>query len=75
MVRYQDLVELHILRLLPGNYGRTLRENVETVLEKLAAPPPARVGKALPVPEEGSKKRRGGKRCDILVHLCQPSHS
>ncbi|KAH7100675.1 Nop domain-containing protein [Auriculariales sp. MPI-PUGE-AT-0066] len=45
-----------------GNYGRTLRENVETVLEKLAAPPPARVGKALPVPEEGSKKRRGGKR-------------
>ncbi|KZW03998.1 Nop domain-containing protein [Exidia glandulosa HHB12029] len=45
-----------------GSYGRQLREKVEIILEKLAAPPPARVAKALPVPIEGSKKRRGGKR-------------
>ncbi|EJD53807.1 Nop domain-containing protein [Auricularia subglabra TFB-10046 SS5] len=45
-----------------GSYGRQLREKVEMVLEKLAAPPPQRVGKALPVPVEGTKKRRGGKR-------------
>jgi U4/U6 small nuclear ribonucleoprotein PRP31 len=31
-------------------------------LTKLAQPPPQRIIKALPVPTEGTKKRRGGKK-------------
>jgi len=45
-----------------GSFGRTLREKIENVLDKLAAPPPMKVTKALPVPNDGPKKRRGGKR-------------
>lgn len=45
-----------------GSYGRTLREKVEKHIEKLAEPPPAKVVKALPVPDDGPKKRRGGKK-------------
>ena len=48
--------------MLLGGFGRELREKMENILDKMAAPPPARVTKALPVPQEGSKKRRGGKR-------------
>jgi U4/U6 small nuclear ribonucleoprotein PRP31 len=48
--------------LFTGSYGRKLQEELEKRLEKLAEPPPAKVTKALPVPVEGSKKRRGGKR-------------
>ncbi|KAF8325162.1 uncharacterized protein EI90DRAFT_3146698 [Cantharellus anzutake] len=43
-------------------YGRQLREKLEKYIEKLAEPPPPKVVKALPVPTEGPKKRRGGKR-------------
>lgn len=39
-----------------------MQDELEKRLEKLAEPPPAKVTKALPVPVEGSKKRRGGKR-------------
>lgn len=45
-----------------GSYGYKLLEDAEKKLEKLAEPPPAKLTKALPVPVEGSKKRRGGKR-------------
>ena len=45
-----------------GSYGRKLLEDAEKKLEKLAEPPPSKITKALPVPIEGSKKRRGGKR-------------
>ncbi|KZO89868.1 Nop domain-containing protein [Calocera viscosa TUFC12733] len=45
-----------------GSYGHKVREQVEKHLEQLAEPPPAKVVKALPVPTEGGKKRRGGKR-------------
>ena len=45
-----------------GSYGRILLEDAERKLEKLAEPPPSKLTKALPVPVEGSKSRRGGKR-------------
>jgi U4/U6 small nuclear ribonucleoprotein PRP31 len=48
--------------LFIGSYGRKLREQIDKHLEKLAEPPPAKVVKALPVPNDGPKKRRGGKR-------------
>ncbi|GAA94126.1 uncharacterized protein L969DRAFT_93509 [Mixia osmundae IAM 14324] len=45
-----------------GSFGLKVREDIETKLDKLAEPPPAKLTKALPVPAEGKKKRRGGKR-------------
>ncbi|XP_006460185.1 hypothetical protein AGABI2DRAFT_202994 [Agaricus bisporus var. bisporus H97] len=45
-----------------GTYGETLRDKIEKHIDRLAAPPPAKVVKALPVPGDGPKKRRGGKR-------------
>uniref|UniRef100_A0A0W0FCE3 Nop domain-containing protein n=1 Tax=Moniliophthora roreri TaxID=221103 RepID=A0A0W0FCE3_MONRR len=45
-----------------GGYGETLREKIEKHIDRLAAPPPNKVVKALPIPNDGPKKRRGGKR-------------
>ncbi|KAF9519195.1 hypothetical protein BS47DRAFT_1370810 [Hydnum rufescens UP504] len=45
-----------------ASYGRQLREKIDRYLEKLAEPPPSKVVKALPIPDDGPKKRRGGKR-------------
>jgi len=45
-----------------GDYGETLRDRVERRIDQLAAPPPAKITKALPIPNEGPKKRRGGQR-------------
>ncbi|KAH8928953.1 Nop domain-containing protein [Atractiella rhizophila] len=45
-----------------GSYGYKLLEDIESKIEKLAAPPPTKIIKALPVPAEGKKARRGGKR-------------
>jgi len=45
-----------------GSYGEELREKIERHIDRLAAPPPAKVTKALPLPNDGPKKRRGGKR-------------
>ncbi|KAI0053082.1 Nop domain-containing protein [Auriscalpium vulgare] len=45
-----------------GGYGQDLREKIEKHLDRLTAPPPSKVTKALPVPGDGPKKRRGGKR-------------
>jgi U4/U6 small nuclear ribonucleoprotein PRP31 len=50
-----------------GSYGDELREKIEKHIDRLAAPPPSKVVKALPVPAEGSKKRRGGKRSGHLA--------
>ena len=47
---------------LPGSYGDTLRDKIEKHIDRLAAPPPSKVVKALPIPGDGPKKRRGGKR-------------
>lgn len=47
---------------MSGSYGEELREKIEKHIDRLAAPPPSKVIKALPIPAEGSKNRRGGKR-------------
>lgn len=45
-----------------GAEGQRLRRDLDTKLEKWAEPDKARTKKALPVPEEKRKSRRGGKR-------------
>ena len=45
-----------------GGYGDELRDKIEKHLDRLTAPPPSKVVKALPIPNDGPKKRRGGKR-------------
>ncbi|KAI9316524.1 hypothetical protein BX666DRAFT_1951533 [Dichotomocladium elegans] len=45
-----------------GDAGRKMREDINQKIEKLQEPPPSKSTKALPVPDEGPKKRRGGKR-------------
>ncbi|KAI8807371.1 Nop domain-containing protein [Cladochytrium replicatum] len=45
-----------------GSAGRKLREDIEKKLEKEMEPPPGKSIRALPVPDEGPKKRRGGKQ-------------
>ena len=46
-----------------GEYGTALYQEVERKIEKLMEPPPAKLVKALPVPNEGGRKqRRGGRR-------------
>ncbi|KAH8106297.1 Nop domain-containing protein [Cristinia sonorae] len=45
-----------------GSYGEELREKIEKHIDRLAAPPPGKIVKALPIPNDGPKKRRGGKR-------------
>lgn len=46
-----------------GSYGEELRDKIEKHIDRLAAPPPTKVTKALPIPNDGPKKRRGGRRC------------
>ncbi|KZT12895.1 Nop domain-containing protein [Laetiporus sulphureus 93-53] len=45
-----------------GAYGEELRDKIEKHIDRLAAPPPGKIVKALPIPNDGPKKRRGGKR-------------
>mmetsp|Transcript_23042 Transcript_23042/g.33729 ORF Transcript_23042/g.33729 Transcript_23042/m.33729 type:complete len:503 (-) Transcript_23042:104-1612(-) len=45
-----------------GAEGSRLRKEIEDKIEKLQEPPKAKTKKALPVPEEKKKNRRGGKR-------------
>ena len=45
-----------------GAIGKAFREDVDKKLEKWLEPPPNRGDKALPVPDEAPKKRRGGRR-------------
>lgn len=53
---------LRRLNYRTGSYGQQLRDKVEKHIDRLAAPPPGKIGKALPIPNDGPKKRRGGKR-------------
>jgi len=50
-----------------GTYGQGLRDQIEKHIDRLAAPPPAKVVKALPIPNDGPKKRRGGKRLVLMT--------
>lgn len=45
-----------------GKLGMDLRSEISKKIEIMLAPPPGQASKALPVPIEGPKKRRGGKR-------------
>ncbi|ORY93750.1 pre-mRNA-processing factor 31 [Syncephalastrum racemosum] len=45
-----------------GEMGRQMRDEIDQKIEKLREPPPSKKTKALPIPDEGPKKRRGGKR-------------
>lgn len=47
---------------IKGEAGQKFRNDIDQKIEKLQEPPPTKVIKALPVPDEGPKKRRGGKR-------------
>ena len=57
-----DLVGV-ITLICVGGYGDELREKIEKHLDRLTAPPPSKVVKALAIPNDGPKKRRGGRRC------------
>ncbi|GAA6064782.1 hypothetical protein JCM10212_004804 [Sporobolomyces blumeae] len=45
-----------------GMFGMEQKEKLEREMERLARPPPKKVTKALPRPDEKKKNRRGGKR-------------
>ncbi|EPQ28795.1 uncharacterized protein PFL1_03598 [Pseudozyma flocculosa PF-1] len=46
-----------------GSYGYRLHAELSRKLEKLQEPPPQKLAKVLPIPKEGShKKKRGGRR-------------
>ncbi|KAJ9056536.1 U4/U6-U5 snRNP complex subunit prp31 [Entomophthora muscae] len=45
-----------------GSSGRTLRQEIKKKVEGMLQPPPMKNIKALPIPDEGPKKRRGGRR-------------
>jgi len=47
---------------MDGSVGRKLLEEVEKKIEKMQEPPPGKTVKALPIPDDGPKKRRGGRR-------------
>mmetsp|Transcript_20589 Transcript_20589/g.49016 ORF Transcript_20589/g.49016 Transcript_20589/m.49016 type:complete len:497 (-) Transcript_20589:41-1531(-) len=45
-----------------GSGGQRLREEMEKKIEKWQEPPPAKIEKPLPVPDQEPKKKRGGRR-------------
>ncbi|KAI9296842.1 Nop domain-containing protein [Neoconidiobolus thromboides FSU 785] len=45
-----------------GSQGKALKEEVRKKLDVVMQPPPSKNIKALPVPDDGPKKRRGGRR-------------
>ncbi|KAG0170756.1 U4/U6-U5 snRNP complex subunit prp31 [Apophysomyces sp. BC1034] len=45
-----------------GEKGKKMREVIDQEIDKWQEPPPTKIIKALPVPDEGPKKRRGGRR-------------
>lgn len=49
-----------------GSYGRKLHAELSKRIEKMAAPPPSKLTKALPIPQETARKKRGGKRARKL---------
>jgi U4/U6 small nuclear ribonucleoprotein PRP31 len=45
-----------------GSYGRKCLAELTKRIEKMAEPPPNKMTKALPIPQETNRKKRGGKR-------------
>lgn len=47
---------------LDGSYGRKCLSEIQKKIEKMSEPPPNKMTKALPIPKETNRKKRGGKR-------------
>jgi U4/U6 small nuclear ribonucleoprotein PRP31 len=47
---------------LDGSVGYKFRDEIVEKIEKWQEPPPTKDVKALPVPDEAPKKKRGGRR-------------
>jgi U4/U6 small nuclear ribonucleoprotein PRP31 len=45
-----------------GSYGRKILGELQKRIQKMAEPPPNKMTKALPIPQETNRKKRGGKR-------------
>lgn len=49
-----------------GSFGRKMQAELNKRIEKMAEPPPSKLTKALPIPQETARKKRGGKRARKL---------
>lgn len=49
-----------------GSYGRKCLADLQKRIEKMAEPPPNKMIKALPIPQETNRKKRGGKRSVVI---------
>ncbi|KAM3135730.1 hypothetical protein pb186bvf_012127 [Paramecium bursaria] len=49
-----------------GKIGEQLKEKMMNRFQKIQEPPPAKLNKPLPVPDENKKKKRGGRRYRAL---------
>ncbi|TXT13628.1 hypothetical protein VHUM_00995 [Vanrija humicola] len=49
-----------------GAYGRKLLAELQKKIDKMSEPPPNKMIKALPIPQETARKKRGGKRARAL---------
>lgn len=56
-----------------GSQGRRMLAELTKRIEKMAEPPPNKLVKALPIPQETNRKKRGGKRCVQTVAITQRS--
>ena len=45
-----------------GSYGRKIYDELQKKIGKMAEPPPNKLAKALPIPQETNRKKRGGKQ-------------
>ena len=57
---------------LPSCCQSEFREKISTQIEKAMEPPPARMEKALPRPDDAHPKKRAGKRYVCLPHAYAP---
>lgn len=48
-----------------GTLGQRFRDEITRKIDLMLQPPPGKSSKALPIPDEGPKKRRGGKKYDF----------
>jgi hypothetical protein len=58
-----------------GSAGQIFLNDIQKKLDKAQEPPPGKNAKALPIPDEGPKKRRAGKRCAFRLILCSRPRS
>jgi U4/U6 small nuclear ribonucleoprotein PRP31 len=45
-----------------GNFGRKMLADLTKRIEKMSEPPPTKITKALPIPQETARKKRGGRK-------------